>query len=133
MSIFPGLERRRRLGMVRNPTKKKTKKTAKPPARASARKPAKKAAKQVKKQAAKKPAAKSAAPLHTGPSNVSWNFKLLAHDTLAGFGGMGEGMAVQVAQDGRRILWLPHENAPENFIPGAVADPRTPQRVGETQ
>ena len=31
--------------------------------------------------------------------SVCWNFKLLAHHELAGFGGMGEGMAIQVAKD----------------------------------
>ena len=34
---------------------------------------------------------------------------------LGGFGGMGEGMSVQVAKDGRRIIWLAHESAPKNF------------------
>ncbi len=40
---------------------------------------------------------------------MAWNFKLLAHHELNGFGGMGEGMAIQIAKDGRRILWLAHE------------------------
>ena len=70
-------------------------------------------------RAGRKPAAKAATrpatPLRKGGSDLSWNFKLIAHDTLAGFGGMGEGMAVQVAKDGRRILWLAHESAPKNF------------------
>ena len=47
--------------------------------------------------------------------SVCWNFKLLAHHELGGFGGMGEGMAIQVAKDGRRIMWLAHESAPKNF------------------
>jgi hypothetical protein len=35
---------------------------------------------------------------------VAWNFKLLAQHELQGFGGMGEGMSIQIAPDGRRIL-----------------------------
>ena len=55
------------------------------------------------------------------------NFKLLAHHTLDGFGGMGEGMSIQIAKDGRRILWLAHESAPKNFTAVDVSDPRSAQ------
>src|ERR1700730_17173407 len=64
--------------------------------------------------------------------SVCWNFKLLAHHELAGFGGMGEGMAIQVAKDGRRILWLAHESAPKNFTGVDVSDPRQPKVVVQT-
>src|SRR5262245_30283879 len=63
---------------------------------------------------------------------VCWNFKLLAHHELAGFGGMGEGMAVQIAPDGRRIIWLAHESAPKNFTAVDVSDPRDPKMVVQT-
>src|SRR6516162_9605838 len=43
---------------------------------------------------------------------ITWNFKLIGHHLLDGFGGMGEGMSIQIAPDGRRILWLAHESAP---------------------
>ena len=46
---------------------------------------------------------------------LSLNMRLLAHHELEGFGGIGEGMAMQLARDGRRILWLAHESAPKNF------------------
>ena len=61
-----------------------------------------------------------------GASNdtLMWNFKLLAHNALDGFGGMGEGMSMQLAKDGRRILWLAHESAPKNFTAVDVTDPR---------
>ena len=39
------------------------------------------------------------------------NMKLLALHDLAGFGGIGEGMSLQLAKDGRRILYLAHESA----------------------
>ena len=58
-----------------------------------------------------------------------WNFKLLGHNSLDGFGGMGEGMSMQLAKDGRRILWLAHESAPKNFTAVDVTDPRNPKIV----
>jgi hypothetical protein len=58
--------------------------------------------------------------------------KLLAQHTLNGHGGMGEGMAMQRARDGRRILWLAHESAPKNFTAVDVTDPRAPKVVVQT-
>ena len=76
------------------------------------------------------------APANALPSSttdsVCWNFKLLAHHELGGFGGMGEGMAIQVAKDGRRIIWLAHESAPKNFTAVDVSDPRRPKVVVQT-
>src|SRR5271165_1400788 len=75
----------------------------------------------------------TASPLSKSASeSVCWNFKLLAHHELDGFGGMGEGMAVQVAKDGRRIIWLAHESAPKNFTAVDVSDPRKPKVVVQT-
>ena len=55
-------------------------------------------------------------PLQKGSYEpVTWNFKLIGQHALDGFGGMGEGMSIQIAPDGRRILWLAHESAPKNF------------------
>src|SRR5271168_2336896 len=71
-------------------------------------------------------------PLTQGYQPVTWNFKLLAHDMLGGFGGMGEGMSVQIAPDGRRIIWLAHESAPKNFTAVDVTDPRKPKVVVQT-
>src|ERR1700756_5072863 len=75
---------------------------------------------------------KDESPLTKGYQPVFWNFKLLAHDMLGGFGGMGEGMAVQIAPDGRRIIWLAHESAPKNFTAVDVSDPRKPKVVVQT-
>ncbi|TAK81681.1 MAG: hypothetical protein EPO20_25205 [Betaproteobacteria bacterium] len=58
--------------------------------------------------------------------------KLLSHHTLNGFGGMGEGMAMQLAKDGRRVLWLAHESAPKNFTAVDVTDPRAPKVIVQT-
>ena len=60
------------------------------------------------------------------------NMKLLAQHTLNGFGGMGEGMSMQLARDGRRVLWLAHESAPKNFTAVDVTDPRTPKVIVQT-
>jgi hypothetical protein len=61
-----------------------------------------------------------------------WNFHLLAEHRLDGFGGMGEGMSIQIAADGRRILWLAHESAPKNFTGVDVSDPRQPKVIVQT-
>ena len=61
-------------------------------------------------------------PLTQNGEPVAWNFKLLAQNNLSGFGGMGEGMSLQLAKDGRRILWLAHESAPKNFTGVDVTD-----------
>src|SRR5258708_30333390 len=64
---------------------------------------------------------------------LSLNMRLVAHHELQGFGGLGEGMALQVAKDGRRILWLAHESAPKNFTGVDVTDPRAPKVVVQTE
>ncbi|HUG75966.1 MAG TPA: hypothetical protein VML57_00595 [Burkholderiales bacterium] len=60
------------------------------------------------------------------------NMKLLAHHGLNGFGGMGEGMSMQLLRGGRRVLWLAHESAPKNFTAVDVTDPRAPKVVVQT-
>ena len=71
-------------------------------------------------------------PLSKGAEPVTWNFKLLAQNNLGGFGGMGEGMSITIAKDGRRILWLAHESAPKNFTGVDVTDPRKPRVIVQT-
>jgi hypothetical protein len=41
-------------------------------------------------------------------------------------------MSIQIAPDGRRILWLAHESAPKNFTAVDVSDPRNPKMVVQT-
>ena len=64
---------------------------------------------------------------------LAHNMKLLAHHELAGFGGLGEGIAMQQTDDGRRVLWLAHESAPKNFTAVDVTDPRAPKLVVQTE
>src|SRR4249920_1448131 len=66
-------------------------------------------------------------------SALSFNMKLLAHHELDGFGGMGEGMGMQLTGDGRRILWLAHESAPKNFTGVDVTDPKQPRVICQTE
>jgi hypothetical protein len=74
-------------------------------------------------------------PSQTGRSELTLahNMKLLAHHELAGFGGLGEGISMQIADDGRRILWVAHESAPKNFSAIDVTDPRHPRLVVQTE
>ncbi|MDH5747832.1 MAG: hypothetical protein OEY85_00830 [Rhodospirillales bacterium] len=63
----------------------------------------------------------------------SLNMKLIGHNTLEGFGGIGEGMAIQDTRDGRRIMWLAHEGPPKNFTGVDVTDPRKPKVIIQTE
>ena len=64
---------------------------------------------------------------------MAHNMKLISHHELQGFGGMGEGIALQLADDGRRILWMAHESAPKNFTGVDVSDPRNPRVIVQTE
>jgi hypothetical protein len=61
------------------------------------------------------------------------NMRLLSQHTLNGHGGMGEGMSMQLARGGRRVLWLAHESAPKNFTAVDVTDPRQPKVIVQTE
>jgi hypothetical protein len=63
---------------------------------------------------------------------LSRNMTLLAHHELSGFGGLGEGMGLQITKDGRRIMWLAHESAPKNFSGVDVTDPKNPKLIVQT-
>lgn len=63
---------------------------------------------------------------------LSRNMTLLAHHELGGFGGVGEGMGLQITKDGRRIMWLAHESAPKNFSGIDVTDPKNPRLIVQT-
>ena len=43
------------------------------------------------------------------------NFRLISNDLMSGFGNVGEGISLQLAKGGRRIMWMAHECAPKNF------------------
>ncbi len=79
-----------------------------------------------------KPVATLGSSAARADQTLAWNMNLLAHHELQGFGGMGEGMAMQATRDGRRVLWLAHESAPKNFTGVDVTDPRAPKVVVQT-
>jgi hypothetical protein len=62
----------------------------------------------------------------------SKNMRLIAQDRLLEHGGVGEGMALQKTRDGRRIMWMAHENAPKNYTAVDVTDPRAPKVILQT-
>src|SRR5918999_6385577 len=62
-----------------------------------------------------------------------YGLRLIGHDLLQGYGGVGEGMSLQKAHDGRRIMWLAHEGPPTNFTGVDVSDPKKPKVVVQTQ
>src|SRR5262245_29952390 len=102
--------------------KVRRKKVAKKVARA---KKLAKAAAPKRRASARATGKRAAAPRPRGNGGpITWNFKLIAHHLLDGFGCVGEGMSIQIAPDGRRILWLAHESAPKNFTAVVVSDPR---------
>ena len=61
------------------------------------------------------------------------NVKLISHDLLKGFGGLGEGMMIQEAKGGRRIMWLAHEGAPKNFTGVDITDKKNPKVIVQTE
>src|SRR5262249_41388982 len=65
-------------------------------------------------------------------ADASRNMRLLAHHDLRGHGNVGEGMVVQLARDGRRVLWLAHESAPKEITAVDVTDPRRPAVILQT-
>jgi len=73
---------------------------------------------EAKREASRRPAAR--------------HMRLLAHHELNGRGNGGEGLALQLTADGRRILWTAHESAPTNVTAVDVTDPRKPRVVTQT-
>ena len=72
-------------------------------------------------------------PQSQAAQTISRNMKLVSHNELAGFGGVGEGINMQVTKNGRRILWLAHESAPKNFTGVDVSDPRNLKMIVQTE
>jgi hypothetical protein len=64
--------------------------------------------------------------------DLSRKMRLLAQHDLGGFGNCGEGMVIQLARDGRRVLWLAHESAPKNVTAVDVTEPREPTVIVQT-
>src|SRR5215831_16439482 len=67
----------------------------------------------------------------TGASNESKNMRLLAQHDLNGHGDGGEGLAIQVLPDGRRILYLAHEGTEMCVSIIDVTNPKSPALVNQ--
>ena len=61
------------------------------------------------------------------------NLRLVSHSDLGGFGNIGEGVALQQASDGRRVLWLAHEGPPKDVTAVDVSDPANPRVIAQTE
>jgi len=67
------------------------------------------------------------------PETLKKNMNLLSHSDLGGFGGVGEGMALQVTNRNKRILWIAHEGPPKNFTGVDVTDPKNLEIICQTE
>lgn len=65
------------------------------------------------------------------PTRVEENLKLIAHHTLDGAPNVGEGMAMKVAADGRRLLYVANEAPPVAMSILDVTDPTSPQLLDQ--
>ena len=63
----------------------------------------------------------------------SKGLRLLGHTDLAGNGNCGEGLALQQARDGRRVLWVAHEGGGVDVTAVDVTDPREPHVIYQSR
>jgi len=63
---------------------------------------------------------------------IAKNMRLIGHTDLGGYGNGGEGIALQKAKDGRRVMYIAHESAPKNFSVVNVSDPKSPTLLTQT-
>lgn len=63
------------------------------------------------------------------PVRIAHNLRLLAHHDLGGAPNAGEGIAIKVTRDGRRIMYIAYENPPMAFSILDVTDPSRPELV----
>ena len=60
---------------------------------------------------------------------IAHNLRLIGHHELGGAPNAGEGMMIKLTPQGRRILYIAHENQPIAFSILDVTDPSTPELV----
>ncbi len=60
------------------------------------------------------------------------NMRLISHHDLDGYGNIGEGISLQQAPGGRRILYMAHEGAPKDFTSVDVTDLANPKLIAQT-
>jgi hypothetical protein len=62
----------------------------------------------------------------------AYRMRLLGQHPLNGFGNCGEGTAVQMTRDGRRVLWIAHESPPKNVTAVDVSNPKKMTMIAQT-
>ena len=67
----------------------------------------------------------------TATRPTSRNMRLLSQHTMGGFGKCGEGLAIQITKNKRRVLWIAHESGPKNITAIDVTDPRKPAMIAQ--
>ncbi|HSQ04024.1 MAG TPA: hypothetical protein VLN59_08315, partial [Burkholderiales bacterium] len=60
---------------------------------------------------------------------IAENLKLLAQHDAGGAPNLGEGMAMKITRDGRRIMYIAHEHPPIAFSIFDVTEPREPKLI----
>ena len=60
---------------------------------------------------------------------LAHNMKLIAHHEAGGAPNLGEGMAMKITKDGRRIMYIAHEYGPASFSIFDVTEPSDPKLV----
>lgn len=65
-------------------------------------------------------------------AKLEHNLKQIGHTTLGGAANVGEGLALKVLPDGRRLLYVAAENPPTAFSVLDVSDPRDPELLWQS-
>ena len=61
------------------------------------------------------------------------NMRLISHHDLNGFGNIGEGVALQLTSDGRRVFHMAHESGPKDISSVDVTDLANPKVIAQTE
>ena len=61
------------------------------------------------------------------------NMRLISHNDLNGFGNIGEGVALQLTSDGRRVFHMAHESGPKDISSVDVTDLVNPKVIAQTE
>ena len=61
------------------------------------------------------------------------NMRLISHNDLNDFGNIGEGVALQLTSDGRRVFHMAHESGPKDISSVDVTDLVNPKVITQTE
>lgn len=66
-------------------------------------------------------------------AGVSWNMRHLGSSDLAGPVNLGEGIGLQRLPNGRRIMYLAHDQGPKDFSIVDVTDVKKPKLLAQAE